>query len=94
MGKHRKADELCEHASAACRASERHARSLQPQCDQLSVLLVELEMKDTAAELFVRWGSGLERKLAIPMNELPDAKQELTQSQESIIKLKARIQKL
>jgi hypothetical protein len=51
-------------------------------------------MKDTTAGSFARRGSELAGKIAIPMNELLDAKQALTQSQESMVELKARIQKL
>jgi hypothetical protein len=51
-------------------------------------------MKDANAESFARRRSGLAGKIAILMNELSDAKQALTQSQESMIELKARIQKL
>jgi hypothetical protein len=51
-------------------------------------------MKDATAESFARRRSELAAKLAILMNELSDAKQALTQSQESMVELKTRIQKL
>jgi 3-methyladenine DNA glycosylase AlkD len=57
-------------------------------------LSVKSKMKDTNTESFARRGSGLAGKIAILMNELSDVKQELTQSQKSVVELKTRIQKL
>jgi hypothetical protein len=72
----------------------RSSETIAGQRSESETIIGEIGNEDRAAESFARGESGLAEKITILMNELSDAKHERTQSQESMVELKARIQTL